>query len=355
MLHIIASMNRLHQLSSLLRRHRYFLVFILLFAYVQSVYSRLTVWNQLNAYTFTPEAAVSTLLRAGILFFILRYFLRRWPIGPAFQLTPLLRAAFLSIVVFLAAMKLIGFCIAFVFDNIERNFNAETFFNAMFTDLLDAFIYGSFFLAYHYFRQGRQQQRLLSLAQQALADSRFNQLKAQLNPHFLFNNLQVLDELIIADQAQASRFLQQFADIYRYVLQATEQKVVPLYQELHFAQQYFELLHHKYGAAYQLHVPDAPLPAAGLVPLTLQILLENAVQHNLGTAQAPVLIRLTIQNNTLQVQNNTQPKQYRKATQGRALHNLQAQYQWLSPGTFSCTQSDQHFTVSVPLLPSSAA
>ncbi|MCG7860633.1 histidine kinase, partial [Flavihumibacter sediminis] len=94
------------------------------------------------------------------------------------------------------------------------------------TYLLDGFIYGSFFLAYTYYKKNKKQSAQLADYNKALYDSRMTQLKAQLNPHFLFNNLNVLDQLIYEDKERASEFLNEFADIYRYVLQADNQKIV---------------------------------------------------------------------------------------------------------------------------------
>lgn len=333
---------------SRIHRHRYFLLFILLFAYVQSIYMRITVWQHVNAYTFTPDAALSVFLTAGVLFAILLFFIRKWQHSENLTTPELLKIFGSSLLTHLAAMKLISLVIALAFDNVERNFNPETFFISSFSNLLDGFTYGSFFLAYYYYRKTTNQQQQMASYNQALAESRIGQLKAQLNPHFLFNNLNVLDQLIQEDKYQASTFLNEFADIYRYVLQASEKKLVPLQDELDFARQYFNLIRHKYGEAYQLSI-DAPSVSGFIVPLTLQLLIENAIQHNLGSSTQPILIRIRIGERMI-ISNNIIPKSYNKPLSRRALNNLKEQYTLLADTPVDIHRSDEVFTVFIPIV-----
>lgn len=130
--------------------NRAFLLFILLFAYIQSIYTRVSIRQEINAYTFTPEAAVATWIAAGILFSIILFFINRWHNTEAFNTRIMLKIFAVSLLIFIVSMKLIGFVIAFVFGNIERNFNQHSLTISLFSDFLDGFIYGSFFLAYYY-------------------------------------------------------------------------------------------------------------------------------------------------------------------------------------------------------------
>ena len=213
---------------------------------------------------------------------------------------------------------------------------------------MDAFIYGSFFLAYYYYRKYKKNQVEIANYNQALAETKINQLKAQLNPHFLFNNLNVLDQLIEEDKYQASEFLNEFAEIYRYVLQVSDQKIISIGEELAFVQKYFNLMKHKYRDAYVLEIESETLHG-NIVPLTLQLLLENALQHNLGKKSAPITIRISIAN-AVTVSNNSIPKLHTKATSGRALTNLKEQYGLLSKSPVEIIRSETSFSVSVPIL-----
>ena len=328
--------------------NRYFLVFILLFAYLQSVYLRVNSWLEINVYTFTPEAAISTFFKAGILFGIILYFLKRLPIQDSLKSRKLVWIFCLSIIVYLVLMKLLGFVIALAFDTVERNFNRHTFLFSLISDLLDGFIYGSFLFAYYYYRKSSTDQMQIARYNQALSESKISQLKAQLNPHFLFNNLNILDELILEDKKQASVFLNEFSEIYRYVLQASEKKFVRVEEELEFAGKYFNLIVHKFGTAYRL-VIEGTSSGGYIVPLTIQLLIENAVQHNLGRSEAPVLISIDI-GDSIVVSNNLALKASSKKTSGRGLKNLDEQYRLLSPRPVEIRQTDEQFLVIIPII-----
>jgi sensor histidine kinase YesM len=331
-----------------INRHKYFLLFIFLFAYVHTIHMRVLGWQAINILTFTPDAALFSLVKAGVLYSIIFLFIQKWERPGVFDTKVMLKIFSWSLLVFLVAMTVIKLLLAFIFDTFERNFNEETLYLNLFSELLDGFIYGSFFLAYFYYNKNKVHQQQLANYHQALAESRIYHLKSQLNPHFLFNNLNVLDQLIEEDKNKASDFLNEFADIYRYVLQASEKKLVPLNEELAFAEQYFGLILHKYGKAYQLYIKGKS-DQAYMVPLTLQLLLENAVQHNLGTDQNPISITIAVGEN-IQVSNNINLKRSQKPTQGRALNNLVEQYKLSTDQSIEIRQSVDAFSVIIPAL-----
>ncbi len=329
-------------------QNRYFLLFILLFAYIQSVYTRISVRKEINMYTFTPEAAFATLAGAGVLFLIIRFFIRKWQKSDTFSTLILLRIFGASLLVFVISMQLTGFLMAWAFDRIAQNFNRYTFFLSLFYDFLTGIIYGSFFLVYYYYGKNKKQQEKLTIYNKALAESKINQLKTQLNPHFLFNNLNVLDQLIEEDKHKASDFLNEFAEIYRYVLQASDKELISIEEEVDFANRYFRLFSHKYGNAYQLKIVRKSVKGF-IVPLTLQLLIENVIQHNLGTKQKPVCIRVNMDNN-ITFSNNTNLKRNTKSVSGRALNNLKEQYSLLAGQSIEIHQTDTEFSVIIPFI-----
>lgn len=338
------------RLLDIIGQNKYFLLFILIFAYVQSIYFRILVRETINVYIFTPEAAIATLISVSILFLIILYFIKRWQKSAIFTTKELLKIFTSSILVYILIMNLNGLILTFIFDTFERNFNQKTFLLTTFTNLLNGFIYGSFFLAYYYYQKNKENQKKIILYNQAISESKINQLKTQLNPHFLFNNLNVLDQLIDEDKNKASDFLNEFSEIYRYVLQATDKKIVAIEDELAFAKSYFGLMQHKYGTAYQLEVIQERKTNGNIVPLTLQLLLENAFQHNLGTENNPVFIKIEI-SDKLMVSNNIREKRNPKTTSGRALKNLKEQYDLLSKQNIEIHHSNEKFTVILPLIP----
>lgn len=332
--------------------NRFFLLFILLFAYVQSVYTRISVRQQFNAYIFTPEAALMTLAGAGILFSIILFFIKKWQKTEPFVTLTLFKIFSTSLLVYIIAMQLTGFLIALSFGKIAQNFNQHTFTLSLFADFLNGVIYGSFFLTYYYYQTNKKHQQKLAVYNRALAESKINQLKSQLNPHFLFNNLNVLDQLIEEDKYKASDFLNEFAEIYRYVLKASDKELIATQEEIDFALRYFKLIQHKYGNAYQLKIESKNMRGL-IVPLTLQLLIENAVQHNLGTEKKPVHICINLENK-ITVSNNVNLKTNRKTTSGRALKNLTEQYNLLSETAIDIRQTDDEFSVIIPIIHNSS-
>lgn len=323
-------------------------MFILLFAYVQSIYIRTVNRQKINIYTFTPEAALATLVGAGILFLIILFFIRKWQQSGIFNTPVILKIFGTSLLVFVGIMQLIGLLIAMVFGTVERNFNLPTLTISLFSHFLDGIIYGSFFLTYYYYKSNKKHQQKLVAYNTALAESKINQLKNQLNPHFLFNNLNVLDQLIEEDKHKASDFLNEFAEIYRYVLHSTDKELVQIEEEIDFALQYFKLIQHKYGNAYQLRI-ESSNENGSIVPLTLQLLIENAVQHNLGTKENPIYIHINV-NQNVSVINNINLKRNSKPTSGRALKNLKEQYKLLSENLIEIQQKEDMFSVVVPII-----
>ncbi len=336
--------NSIHKIY----QHRHFLLFILLFAYLQSIYSRISVRREINAYTFTPEAALATLMGAGILFLIILFFIQKWQKPDTFSTHIMLKILGFSLIAFVTSMQLIGLLIALALDKIEKNFNQDTFTISLLSNFLDGAIYGSFFLAYYYYHNNKKHLEKQAMYNEALAESKINQLKTQLNPHFLFNNLNVLDQLIEEDKHKASDFLNEFAEIYRYVLQTSDKELIGVDQEVDFAKQYFKLIQYKYGNAYQLNIETKNVKGF-IVPLTLQLLIENAVQHNMGTQEKPVCINVNI-NEYIFISNSKNLKHNTKPTSGRALKNLKEQYQLLSEKPIEIHQTGKEFCVTVPII-----
>jgi sensor histidine kinase YesM len=332
-----------------IRQNQPFFVFILLFAYVQSIYSRVLVRGELNIYTFTPEAAIAKLIEVYLLFLVFMFFIKYWQPSERYSTKEMLKIFGSSILGYVLLMQTIGLLIAFLFGTIERNFNWETGALSSFSHLLDGFIYGSFIVAYYYYHKNKKHQEEVASYNQTLSESRITQLKAQLNPHFLFNNLNVLDQLIDEDKQKASEFLNEFADIYRYVLQATDKKLVPIHEELTFAMQYFKLIQHKYGDAYQLEIESSG--SGYIVPLTLQLLIENAIQHNFGTSDTPICIKIKA-TDSICISNNCIPKRSSKPTSGRALQNIKEQYKLLTLAPIEIKNSDKEFSVLIPIIQS---
>lgn len=183
------------------------------------------------------------------------------------------------------------------------------------------------------------------------AEARFEILRSQLDPHFLFNNLNTLIYLV-EDKPQAVAFVEKLSLVYRYILQSRERTLVSLREELTLAHAYLFLLQQRYGAGIQvtIDVPDWALDRQ-IPPMTLQLLLENAVKHNQVDAINPLVIRLTTNEpNQLVVENSVHP---RLAVEGHTrigLENIRSRYQILAGVEPEIQHTARTFFVKLPLL-----
>lgn len=180
--------------------------------------------------------------------------------------------------------------------------------------------------------------------------SDYNSLQAQLNPHFLFNNLSVLKSMIKYDPETAIHFTQNFTDVYRYVLQSKEKTKVKLAEEMDFIEAYTGIHKERLGKAFDLKtaVDEAALTKE-IPPLALQLLVENAVKHNIAVKEEPLVIEIRAQGNTLVVSNNVNPKESSFSEQ-TGLQNLIRRYQMLTGRPVAIKRGEDRFEVEIPLL-----
>ena len=183
------------------------------------------------------------------------------------------------------------------------------------------------------------------------ASAKFDALKNQLDPHFLFNSLNVLTSLIEEDPQQAQKFTTALSKVYRYVLEQKNKDLVPVDEELDFARTYVKLLTMRFEDGIRFEIPgNASNPEARIVPLSLQLLLENAVKHNVVTSAKPLSIRVFEKNGNLVVQNNLQEKSVVKRSSGVGLRNIQQRYSILSKRQVHIKKTASDFSVELPML-----
>jgi two-component system LytT family sensor kinase len=183
------------------------------------------------------------------------------------------------------------------------------------------------------------------------AQVQFDNLKNQLNPHFLFNALTSLNGLISENQGLASQFLQHLSKVYRYVLQNKDKNFVTLTTELDFIQNYIFLLRTRFeqGLTINVDIRTDALERA-IVPVTLQILIENAIKHNVVDKNSPLSIDISSIGNYLIVSNNLQNKKTVEASNKQGLDNLRSLYKFMTDNPVMIEQTDTRFAVKVPLL-----
>lgn len=201
-----------------------------------------------------------------------------------------------------------------------------------------------------FIESARSKQRSEDLEQE-LSQIRFEVLKNQINPHFMFNSLNVLSSLIDKDRQTAQRFIDEFSSIYRYVLETIEQPVVTLDQELNFARSYMYLQQMRYGNHLHFSV-DLPTHLLELLlpPLSLQVVLENACKHNRIDAAHPLFVNISHSDYQLVISNTIQRKQSGARSNGLGQQNLQKRYTLISDYAPQFRVSADRYTVTLPLI-----
>lgn len=183
------------------------------------------------------------------------------------------------------------------------------------------------------------------------ASAKFDALKNQLDPHFLFNSLNVLTSLIDEDPYQAQKFTTSLSKVYRYVLEQKNKDLVSVDEELQFAKTYVRLLKMRFENSIILEIPEKSNdPEAKIVPLSLQLLLENVVKHNVVTSDRPLHIKVYEEDGLLIVSNNVQEKQVVKKSSGVGLQNIQQRYGILTDRQVQINKTVSDFSVKLPIL-----
>jgi len=180
----------------------------------------------------------------------------------------------------------------------------------------------------------------------------YRTLKAQVNPHFLFNSLNTLSELVYVDARQADNYIQKLSGIYRYILNHEETELVSLTEELEFVYCYFGLQKERYGSKVILDI-DIPNPQKfKIIPVSLQILVENALKHNSALKDSPLEINVIKQDRFVVVSNNIQRKNSFPDSYGTGLANLNQRVKLITGNEIVVEQDNKIFTVKLPLIPS---
>jgi two-component system, LytTR family, sensor kinase len=176
-------------------------------------------------------------------------------------------------------------------------------------------------------------------------------LKTQVNPHFLFNNLNTLCSIIPEDPKTAVEFVQQLSKVYRHILEVQDEASIPLKDELDVLRAYSFLLQTRFGNNLDITI-DVPAEKLSkrIVPLSLQILMENAIKHNIVSSDKPLKVNVSALNGRLVVSNNLQKKNQVNESTGIGLDNIRNRCRLLGNGQVEVTENGSNFTVSIPLI-----
>ncbi|MBI9041179.1 2TM domain-containing protein [Lutibacter sp.] len=181
--------------------------------------------------------------------------------------------------------------------------------------------------------------------------AKFESLKSQIDPHFLFNSLNVLTSLIGENPQAAEKFTTKLSKVYRYVLEQKSKDLIELDEELHFAKTYMELLNMRFENAVTFEIPEkASHSELKIIPLSLQLLLENAIKHNVVSEENPLTVKIEEKEGYLVVSNNFKPKAVLEKGTKVGLQNIVDRYHLLTLKKVEITKINESFIVKLPLL-----
>jgi hypothetical protein len=206
-------------------------------------------------------------------------------------------------------------------------------------------------IAYHFFKLRFTEKQRDKLANEKL-QLELQQLKGIVNPHFLFNNLNSLSSLIADDPQQAEVFLDELTKVFRYLLRNNNTELISLREEMQFIHSYAHLLQTRYGRSLHLKIRlDEEAQEYRLPPLTLQLLIENAVKHNKMSKDTPLQVELFNEGNAMLVlRNNLAIKERSVESTGIGLQSINGRYSLLNHTGVAISKTESHFIVRIPLM-----
>ena len=207
------------------------------------------------------------------------------------------------------------------------------------------------FFGFYFYKRFKDYQIKESEQEKQQITAQFESLKNQLDPHFLFNSLNVLNGLIEEDPKKASLFTTDLSRIYRYVLEHKDKSLVSLQEELTFSKAYLNLLNLRFEAGIQIDVPIKEEEIHGFIlPLSLQLLIENVIKHNVISLKNPLMLKIYRKNDYLYVENNLQKKKVLNGNSGIGLKNIRERYALLSSLPVYIHESNDLFSVGLPII-----
>jgi len=228
------------------------------------------------------------------------------------------------------------------FEKAVKNENASFLQVLLFNSVMNLIMHGRGFLM-----SWRQASIDLEKLKTEQVFTQFQSLKNQVNPHFLFNSLNALTSLVYEDQDKAVKFIRKLSQVYRYVLENKDEEIVPLEEELDFLESFVFLQKIRFGDNLKFELEgkrDGFIP-----PLALQLLVENAIKHNVISDDHHLNVKVLIEEDYCEISNNIKEKLSKDST-GIGLSNLKARYEYLTDKKVIMENDGQHFVIKIPIL-----
>lgn len=294
-------------------------------------------------------ALVFTFLFWNGAFMLFIYFRRRFPL---IRQTPRrLLITFLALSLFLLTADAVG-CAFLHGMTLPELYQAGLLFEYAPINFSLALVVGSLYENVYFFENWKSSFQLNEQLKNQQIRTQFEVLQNQMSPHFLFNSLNTLTTLIAENQNTAIDFTQKLSDVYRYILQNKERELVPLADELAFARDYLFLLKMRYpdNLIAEFRV-DKTHHTTSIAPLTIQMLIENAIKHNVVSKAHPLRIEIYVENgHSIVVKNNLQQKNVIEKSTKTGLINIQKRYEYLGNRKIDIIMTPNNYLVAIPLI-----
>ena len=312
-----------------------------------SIFDDHTICNSTSSYLFSVIGSIfsSLVMWLGVMSIVRFLWIKfPWDTNPIKHL--IIEA--LSILFYTTLVGSIYFIINYFYpiEGFDESIKLSVFFTLIITFFITSLYEGYFFFI------NWKETRILSekLAKENI-QSQYETLKSQINPHFLFNNLNTLSALIEENPKLAVEYVQKTADYYRSILNLKDKEVITLGEELDLINTFFNLQHNRYGDNLKLIVDiDSSFYSTYVAPLSLQMLLENAIKHNIISKDKPLTVSVTSTTDYISVSNNLQKRDVDQESNGFGLKNITDRYSYLSSRKVEISENDSYFTVSIPIL-----
>lgn len=282
-------------------------------------------------------------------FVMFMYFRKKYP---QIKQTPKrLVITFISLVIFMTVTDPI-LCIVFNFNQDQDIFSLAYLEGNIIINIVTASIVGSIYENVYFFEQWHSSIKMNEELKNQQIRTQFEVLQNQMSPHFLFNSLNTLTTLIAEDQNIAISFTEKLSEVYRYILQNKEKELVTLQDELDFVKAYIFLLQMRYPENLSVDIKiDSVQKEKSIAPLTLQMLVENAIKHNVISKAHPLHINIYVENGkSLVVKNNLQEKKSIGKSTKTGLHNIRSRYAYFGNHEIDVIVTADNFMVAVPLI-----
>ena len=232
----------------------------------------------------------------------------------------------------------------FIFPNSHSAFNLLSF-QVIFLIYVFTIVTGLEF--FQMWKEGLIKQESL---QRKTVELQLEAIKNQVNPHFLFNSLNCLSSLVHKDQDLAVEFIEKLSDIYRYVLEQKNKKTIAWKNEKQFLENYLELMKIRFSENLNYRITIDENEKIQVVPLSVQILVENAIKHNVISDEKALFIEVFKEEDYIVIRNNLQPKKIIEESHNIGLENIRLQYEIISRRKVQTTNMDGCFTVKLPII-----